>query len=41
MWASGEDRLVKAARRYAIHDLKLPSSDVTFVPFWYLGKPRP
>lgn len=41
LWASGEDRLVKAARRYGIHRLGIPAKDITFVPFWYEGKPRP
>lgn len=41
LWASGEDRLVKAARRYGIHRLGIPASEITFVPFWYEGKPRP
>ncbi|QGU01512.1 Vibriobactin utilization protein ViuB [Corynebacterium kalinowskii] len=41
LWASGEDRLVKAARRYGIHHLGMSAKDITFVPFWYEGKPRP
>ncbi|MEJ5929155.1 siderophore-interacting protein [Corynebacterium sp. H128] len=41
LWASGEDRLVKAARAFGIKSLGMNSKDITFVPFWYEGRPRP
>lgn len=41
LWASGEDRLVKAARKFGIQQLGLSPKSITFVPFWYEGKPRP